>query len=318
MEQAEAIVAEVEAMGGMARAVATGMPKRRIEEAATRKQARIDAGTDVIVGVNKYTSGRAQPQPELRVIDNTKVRAAQVARLAQLRASRDGDEVARCLRQLTAAAASYEGNLLELSIAAARARCTVGEISAALEQQWGRFRPAHGVASGVYLSEFGSGTPEIEQTVARAAAFEETHGRRPRILVAKMGQDGHDRGANVIASAFADLGFDVDVGPLFATPAEVALQAMDADVHVVGVSSQAAAHLTLVPQLVERLRAAGSSAMVVCGGVIPTQDYEALHGAGVAAVFGPGTRIPAAAQSIIADLSQQLAEREKEKRDDDG
>ena len=318
MEQAEAIVAEVEAMGGMARAVATGMPKRRIEEAATRKQARIDAGTDVIVGVNKYTSGRAQPQPELRVIDNTKVRAAQVARLAQLRASRDGEEAARCLRQLTAAAASYEGNLLELSIAAARARCTVGEISAALEQQWGRFRPAHGVASGVYLSEFGSGTPEIEQTVARAAAFEETHGRRPRILVAKMGQDGHDRGANVIASAFADLGFDVDVGPLFATPAEVALQAMDADVHVVGVSSQAAAHLTLVPQLVERLRAHGSSAMVVCGGVIPTQDYEALHGAGVAAVFGPGTRIPAAAQSIIADLSQQLAEREKEKRDVDG
>lgn len=317
VEQAEAVVAEVEAMGGMARAVATGMPKRRIEEAATRKQARIDAGTDVIVGVNKYTSGRAQPQPELRVIDNTKVRAAQVAQLARLRASRDGEEAARCLRQLTAAAASYEGNLLELSIAAARARCTVGEISAALEQQWGRFRPAHGVTSGVYLSEFGCGTPEIEQTVARAAAFEENHGRRPRILIAKMGQDGHDRGANVIASAFADLGFDVDVGPLFATPAEVAMQAMDADVHVVGVSSQAAAHLTLVPQLIERLRAHGSSAMVVCGGVIPTQDYEALHGAGVAAVFGPGTRIPAAAQAIIADLSQQLAEREEEKRDDD-
>ena len=312
VEEAEAIVTEVEAMGGMAQAVATGMPKRRIEEAATRKQARIDSGTDVIVGVNKYTSGREQPQPELRVIDNTKVRAAQEARLTKLRASRDGEEAARCLRALTAAAASYEGNLLDLSIAAARARCTVGEISDALERQWGRFRPAHGVASGVYLSEFGSSEPEIEETVALAVAFEETHGRRPRILVAKMGQDGHDRGANVIASAFADLGFDVDVGPLFATPAEVALQAMDADVHVVGVSSQAAAHLTLMPQLVGLLQAQGSGAMVVCGGVIPTQDYEALHAAGVAAVFGPGTRIPAAARSIIDDLNQQLAGRERE------
>ena len=313
VEEAEAIVTEVEAMGGMAQAVATGMPKRRIEEAATRKQARIDSGTDVIVGVNKYTSGREQPQPELRVIDNTKVRAAQEARLTKLRATRDGEEAARCLRALTAAAASYEGNLLDLSISAARARCTVGEISDALERQWGRFRPAHGVASGVYLSEFGSSEPEIEETVALAAAFEETHGRRPRILVAKMGQDGHDRGANVIASAFADLGFDVDVGPLFATPAEVALQAMDADVHVVGVSSQAAAHLTLMPQLVgllqaqgsgsnpspspspnpnpnpnlnpnlnpnpnpnpnpKLLQAQGSGAMVVCGGVIPTQAW---------------------------------------------
>jgi len=309
VEEAEAIVAEVEALGGMAHAVAAGMPKRRIEEAATRKQARIDSGVDVIVGVNKFTSGKPQPAPELRVIDNTKVRRAQEGRLRGLRAARDGDEAARCLRALTAAAASYEGNLLGLSIAAARARCSVGEISDALERQWGRFRPAHGVASGVYLSEFGSSVPEIEETVALAAAFEETHGRRPRILVAKMGQDGHDRGANVIASAFADLGFDVDVGPLFATPAEVALQAMDADVHVVGVSSQAAAHLTLMPQLVGLLQAQGSTAMVVCGGVIPTQDYEALHAAGVAAVFGPGTRIPAAARSIIDDLNQALSQR---------
>ena len=242
----------------------------------------------------------------LRVIDNSAVRAKQVAQLEQLRAERDSGKAEAALRALTAAAGSYEGNLLELSVAAAHARCTVGEISDALERQYGRYHLVHSVASGSYLNEYGPTAAEIEQTVAAAAAFEATHGRRPRILVAKMGQDGHDRGANVIASAFADLGFDVDVGPLFATPAEVARQAIDADVHVVGVSSQAAGHRTLLPALVDELRAAECEAMVVAGGVIPVQDYELLHDAGVAAVFGPGTRIPAAGLAILNDLSAQL------------
>ncbi len=306
--EAAAIIDEVEALGGMAKAVGSGMPKQRIEQAATRKQARIDGGADTIVGVNKYApaAGREQPTPELRVIDNSAVRAKQVAQLEQLRAERDSGKAEAALRALTAAAGSYEGNLLELSVAAAHARCTVGEISDALERQYGRYHLVHSVASGSYLNEYGPTAAEIEQTVAAAAAFEATHGRRPRILVAKMGQDGHDRGANVIASAFADLGFDVDVGPLFATPAEVARQAIDADVHVVGVSSQAAGHRTLLPALVDELRAAECEAMVVAGGVIPVQDYELLHDAGVAAVFGPGTRIPAAGLAILNDLSAQL------------
>ena len=243
------IIDEVEAMGGMATAVASGMPKQRIEECAARKQARIDSNADVIVGVNKYVpaEGREQPTPELRVIDNTAVRSEQVAKLEKLRAERDPERAAEALRALSACATSYEGNLLELSIEAARARCTVGEISDALERVWGRYTPNFSVAGGAYYDEYGHTADEIEQTVEAARAFESTHGRRPRILIAKMGQDGHDRGANVIASAFADLGYDVDVGPLFATPAEVAMQALDADVHVVGVSSQAAGHRTLVP-----------------------------------------------------------------------
>jgi len=198
-----------------------------------------------------------------------------------------------------------------LAIDAARAKCTVGEISDALEKQWGRYTPSFSTAGGAYVDEYGRDNDEIETTVAAAADFEASHGRRPRILVAKMGQDGHDRGANVIASAFADLGFDVDVGPLFATPAEVALQAVDADVHVVGISSQAAGHKTLVPELVDELRKHGHDAMVVCGGVIPQIDYEFLFERGVSAVFGPGTRIPAAARSIISDLHDDLTKRDQ-------
>mmetsp|Transcript_7869 Transcript_7869/g.25150 ORF Transcript_7869/g.25150 Transcript_7869/m.25150 type:complete len:743 (-) Transcript_7869:206-2434(-) len=310
VEEARAIIDEVEALGGMAKAVASGMPKQRIEVCATRKQARIDSGDDVIVGINKYApaAGREQPVVEPRVIDNLDVRAAQEAKLKRLRAERDDAKLQKALAALSAAAATYDGNLLALAIDAARARATVGEISDALERQWGRYTPSHTVGSGAYLGDFRSDGGEIEATVAMAEEFAARHGRRPRILVAKMGQDGHDRGANVIASAFADLGFDVDVGPLFATPAEVALQAVDADVHVVGVSSQAAGHRTLLPALIKELSAQGCEAMVVAGGVIPQQDYGLLHEAGVKSVFGPGTRIPAAARTIIGDLEAALSE----------
>ena len=303
------IIDEVESMGGMAKAVASGMPKRRIEECAARKQARIDSNVDVIVGVNKYVPdpGRAQPAPELRVIDNTAVRQQQVDKLARLRGGRDEVAAKAALKALEACASSYEGSLMGLAIEAARARCSVGEISDSLERVWGRYTPDFSLSGGAYFDEYGHSADEIQQTVSAANNFEVTHGRRPRILVAKMGQDGHDRGANVIASAFASFGFDVDVGPLFATPAEVALQALDADVHVVGVSSLAAGHKTLVPELVHELRALGSSAMVVAGGVIPRDDYEFLHERGVRQIFGPGTRIPAAARAIIADLEEVLA-----------
>ena len=302
------IIEEVEGMGGMASAVASGMPKRRIEECAARKQARIDSSSDVIVGVNKYvpSEGKEQPTPELRVIDNTAVRAEQIEKLARLRGERDEEGARAALRRLETCASSYDGNLLGLAIEAARARCTVGEISDALERVWGRYTPNFSLSGGAYFDEYGHSAGEIEETVSLARAFEEQHGRRPRILVAKMGQDGHDRGANVIASAFADLGYDVDVGPLFATPSEVALQALDADVHCVGVSSQAAGHRTLVPELIKELRALGSTAMVVAGGVIPPHDYEFLHGEGVTQIFGPGTRIPAAARTIINDLNVKL------------
>mmetsp|Transcript_13608 Transcript_13608/g.41402 ORF Transcript_13608/g.41402 Transcript_13608/m.41402 type:complete len:441 (-) Transcript_13608:342-1664(-) len=308
VNEARDIINEIESMGGMAKAVASGMPKQRIEACATRKQARIDSGDNVIVGVNKYipSQGHEQPIVEPRVIDNSAVRAAQEAKLKQLRASRDEVKVAAALSALSASAASYEGNLLALSIEAARQRATVGEISQALERQWGRYVPHHSIGSGAYIGDFRSNNNEIEETVQLANSFADKHGRRPRILVAKMGQDGHDRGANVIASAFADLGFDVDVGPLFATPDEVAMQAVDADVHVVGVSSQAAGHRTLLPALIASLKEKGSDAMVVAGGVIPQQDYSMLHDAGVKAVFGPGTRIPVAARTIIADLEAEL------------
>jgi len=308
VREAGALIVEIEEMGGMAVAVASGMPKTRIEQSATRKQARIDSGSDVIVGVNKFEPkpGREQPVVEPRVIDNSAVREAQVEQLRRLHATRNESHAAEALASLSAAAATYDGNLLELAIEAARARCTVGEITAALEKQWGRYTPSHSISSGSYVVEFGETEGEVDATIAAAAKFAERHGRQPRILVAKMGQDGHDRGANVIASAFADLGFDVDVGPLFATPEEVAMQAIDADVHVVGVSSQAAGHRTLLPELVQSLRTQHSEAMVVCGGVIPSQDYALLHEAGVHAVYGPGTRIPAAARAIIADLEAQL------------
>jgi methylmalonyl-CoA mutase len=296
--EAMKLIDEVEAMGGMTRAVETGMPKLRIEEAAARRQARVDRGEDTIVGVNKYRP--EQPTPvEIRDIDNSAVREAQVARLARLRAGRDQHGCAAALDALTAAAASGEGNLLALAVEASRRRATVGEISDALEKVFTRHRATIRSVTGVYGAAYAgdAGFARIRAEIERFAAEE---GRRPRMLVVKLGQDGHDRGAKIIATAFADIGFDVDVGPLFQTPAEAARQAIENDVHVVGVSSQAAGHKTLVPQLIDALGAQGAGdILVVCGGVIPPQDYAALTAAGVAAIYGPGTNIPAAADEIL-------------------
>jgi methylmalonyl-CoA mutase len=291
------VIEEVEALGGMTRAVESGMPKLRIEESAARRQARVDRGDDVVVGVNKYVPDDVEVVDVLD-IDNTKVREQQLARLARVRAERDDAAVTDALRRLTEGA-SGDANLLELAVDAARARATVGEISDAMEQVFGRHRAEIRSISGVYGSAYegDEGFAEVQRAIEAFAARE---GRRPRMLVVKMGQDGHDRGAKVIATAFADLGFDVDVGPLFQTPEEVARDAVEHDVHVVGVSSQAAGHKTLVPQLVEELGKAGAGdVVVVCGGVIPPQDYDFLHDAGVAAVFGPGTNIPDAARRVL-------------------
>ncbi len=304
--KAEGIIDEVEKLGGMTRAVEAGMPKLRIEDAAARRQARIDRGTDVIVGVNKYQAQSGEPV-EVRVVDNGAVRASQVARLERVRATRDGKAVEAALAALRGAAQSGKGNLLELSIAAARARATVGEISGALEAAWGRHQAETRSIAGVYGS-FYQGDAQWGALRERIEGFLKAEGRRPRILVAKMGQDGHDRGAKLIATAFADAGFDVDVGPLFQTPAEVARQAVENDVHAVGVSTQAAGHLTLVPELVAELRNAGAGDVaVVCGGVIPAQDYPALEAAGVAAVFGPGTPVPVSAAKVIEVIEARRA-----------
>ncbi|HEX5367776.1 MAG TPA: methylmalonyl-CoA mutase [Acidimicrobiales bacterium] len=298
--EAWALVEEVEGLGGMTKAVASGMPKLRIEESAARRQARVDRGEEVIVGVNRYQV--AEPEHvDVLAIDNTEVRRRQVARLQRLRAERDGEACRAALRRLTEGAAG-DANLLELCIEAARARATVGEMSDAMEQVFGRHRAEVRSIHGVYGAAY-EGDDAFEATRRDVEAFAEAEGRRPRILVVKMGQDGHDRGAKVIATAFADLGFDVDVGPLFQTPAEAARDAVDNDVHVVGVSSQAAGHLTLVPQLLAELRSAGAGdVVVVCGGVIPPQDHQALRDAGVAAIFGPGTNIPDAARKVLALL----------------
>jgi methylmalonyl-CoA mutase len=302
-ERAWALIEEVESLGGMTKAVASGMPKLRIEESAARRQARVDRGEEVIVGVNKYRP--ADPEHvDVLDIDNTKVREQQIARLAQVRASRDGAACDEALRQLTEGAAkpAGEANLLALCIDAARARATVGEMSAAMEQVFGRHKAEIRSIHGVYGSAY-EGDDAFAAIQREVEAFAEAEGRRPRIMVVKMGQDGHDRGAKVIATAFADLGFDVDVGPLFQTPAEAARDALDNDVHVVGVSSQAAGHKTLVPQLIAELRKiGGDDVVVVCGGVIPPQDYDELRAAGVAAIFGPGTNIPAAAHEVLALL----------------
>ncbi|HUJ98676.1 MAG TPA: methylmalonyl-CoA mutase [Stellaceae bacterium] len=297
-EAAWALIEEVEALGGMTKAVESGMPKLRIEESAARRQARIDRGEEAIVGVNKYRA-ETPDQVELLDIDNTKVREQQVARLQRIRASRDGKRVEAALAALGEAARSGTGNLLALAVEATRARATVGEISAALEQVFTRHRATIRSVSGVYgaLYEGDEGYRRIQREVE---AFARAEGRRPRMLVVKLGQDGHDRGAKVIATAFADIGFDVDVGPLFQTPEEAARQAIENDVHVVGVSSQAAGHRTLVPQLVAALRQQGADEiLVVCGGVIPPQDYDFLKEAGVAAIYGPGTNIPLAASEIL-------------------
>jgi len=302
--KAWAHIQEAEAYGGMSKAIEEGIPKMRIEEAAARTQARIDSGRQPVIGVNKYRSG-ADEAIEVLKVDNSSVRAQQIAKLERLRAERSPSEVQEKLEALTKAAGG-EGNLLALAIDAARAMATVGEISGALEQVYGRHSAQIRTISGVYRDEAGSAS-NIEQTRKATDDFEEAEGRRPRILVAKMGQDGHDRGQKVIATAFADLGFDVDVGPLFQTPGEVARQAVEADVHIVGVNSLAAGHLTLVPALRAELAALGrEDIMIVVGGVIPPQDYAALSAAGACAVFGPGTVIADAALDLLRALAERL------------
>ena len=299
VQAARKLIDEVEELGGMTKAVESGMPKLRIEEAAAQKQARIDRGEEVIVGVNKYQLAE-EPDVEVLDIDNSAVRAGQVERLAKLRAQRDVAACDAALEALSASAESGEGNLLTLAVEAARARATVGEISDALEKHWGRHKAEQRSISGVYGAAY-EGDEEFMAIQQRVNSFAQQHGRRPRMLVVKMGQDGHDRGAKVIATAFADIGFDVDVGPMFQTPAEAARQAIENDVHVVGVSSQAAGHKTLVPQLIAELKAAGADdILVICGGVIPPKDYPALREQGVAAIFGPGTNIPVAADEVLA------------------
>lgn len=308
-DAARALIGEVEAMGGMTKAVESGMPKLRIEESATLRQARIDRGEETIVGVNKYTV--ADPEKvEVLDIDNSRVRDSQVARLKKIRESRDADACGRALDALTEAARSGEGNLLDLAVTATRARATVGEISDALEKMFTRHRAVIRSVSGVYGSAY-EGDAGFQRIRDDIDAFVAEEGRRPRLLVVKLGQDGHDRGAKVIATSFADIGFDVDIGPLFQTPEEAARQAIENDVHVVGVSSQAAGHKTLVPALLDALRKEGADdILVVCGGVIPPQDYDGLLKAGASAIYGPGTNIPTAAHEILGIIrrARQAAE----------
>ncbi|HSD35839.1 MAG TPA: methylmalonyl-CoA mutase family protein, partial [Alphaproteobacteria bacterium] len=306
--EAETLIGEVEALGGMTRAVEAGMPKLKIEEAAARRQARIDRGEEAIVGVNKYRAEEPGEAVELLDIDNTKVRAQQIERLRRVRASRNPAKVEAALRALTEGAQNEEANLLALSIEAMRARATVGEISDALEAVFGRHRATTRAISGVYGSAL-AGDEAFGRIREEVRQFAREEGRRPRILVVKLGQDGHDRGAKVIATAFADLGFDVDIGPLFQTPEEAARQAVENDVHLIGVSSQAAGHKTLVPQLVQSLKEQGAGdILVICGGVIPPKDHAFLKEAGVAAIFGPGTHIPSAAGEVLALLRGQKSD----------
>ncbi|MCC6767127.1 MAG: methylmalonyl-CoA mutase, partial [Deltaproteobacteria bacterium] len=296
------IIEEVEKLGGMTKAIEAGMPKLRIEETAARRQARIDRGEDVIVGVNKFKLPE-EPEIDTREIDNKAVREAQIARLEKIKKSRDAKRVAATLEALTEAAGSGTGNLLELAVEAARARATLGEISSALEKVWGRYHAEIRSISGVYGRAYGDDA-EWKALRTEVDAFAAEHGRRPRMLVAKIGQDGHDRGAKVIATAFADLGFDVDVGTLFQTPDEVARQAIENDVHVIGVSTQSGGHKTLVPQLIQELKQQGAGDIVVTvGGIIPSKDYGMLEKAGVQAIFGPGTQIPAAARKVLGLIS---------------
>jgi methylmalonyl-CoA mutase len=299
------IIQEVEALGGMTKAVESGMPKLRIEEAAARRQARVDRGEDTIVGVNKYRLEQEDPVDTLD-IDNSAVRTSQIARLEHIKATRDSAAVADALGALTEGARG-NANLLDLAVKATRVRATVGEISDALEVVFGRHKAEIRSISGVYGAAYAD-DGGFQAIVADIAAFAVEEGRRPRMLVAKMGQDGHDRGAKVIATAFADLGFDVDVAPLFQTPAEVARDAIENDVHVVGVSSQAAGHKTLVPELIAELRVSGAGdVLVICGGVIPAKDYDFLRAAGVSGIYGPGTNIPSAAAEILALLRNRRA-----------
>ena len=298
------LIREVEELGGMTKAVESGMPKLRIEQSAAERQARIDRGEEVIIGVNKYQRDD-EPEVDIREIDHTAVSDAQIARLDQVRRGRDADKCAATLQALTNAASSGERNLLELAVIAARERATVGEISDALETVWGRHQAVTQSVSGVYGAAYEADT--VFMGIKRDVEdFARSEGRRPRMLVVKLGQDGHDRGAKVVATAFADIGFDVDIGPLFQTPEEAARQALENDVHVIGVSSQAAGHKALVPELIAALDAQDTSdILVVCGGVIPPQDHDELYDAGVAAIYGPGTNIPEAAQQVLGLIRSQ-------------
>lgn len=301
VEKAWELMEEVEKLGGMTKAIESGIPKMRIEQAAAAKQARIDAGRDTIVGVNKYKVDE-KPDFDILEVDNTAVRQEQIARIAAMKAERDNSAVTAALHAIRQAAADGTGNLLALAVEAARQRATLGEISAALEEVYGRYKATIKSISGVYSGEM-KDQQEFEQVRQLSDKFAELDGRRPRIMVAKMGQDGHDRGAKVIATSFADLGFDVDIGPLFQTPEEVAMQAAENDVHIVGASSLAGGHKTLVPELIQALKKIGRpDIMVVAGGVIPAQDYAFLHDAGVAFIFGPGTVITQAAREILQKM----------------
>lgn len=304
--KARSIMKEIADHGGMVRAINKGIPKLRIEESAARKQARIDSGKDIIVGVNKYKNTAAKEHVEVREVDNTSVRDAQIKRLQTVKSKRNTEEVSKALTAIKQAAESNSGNLLELSVIAARKRATLGEISETLAGVYGRHRAQVQTVSAVYSASYG-GLDVIEKIRARTNSFAKKAGRRPRILVCKLGQDGHDRGAKVIATGLADLGFDVDIGPMFQTPEEAAKEALENDVHVIGISSQAAGHKTLVPELIGQLRKIGGERIkVIVGGIIPANDYEFMSNAGCAAIFGPGTPIPECAERILDILEKDL------------
>ena len=299
-------ILEVESYGGMTKAIEAGIPKMRIEEASARRQAKIDSGKEAIIGVNKYCLEKEAPM-EILEVDNTAVRLSQIKRLEDMKASRDNKEVKKCLDELTKCAETGEGNLLDLSIKAARERATLGEISYSLEKIWGRFQAMTRTISGVYGKEYSKDDDKVEIARKMTDEFAKKEGRRPRIMIAKMGQDGHDRGAKVVATAYADMGFDVDMGPLFQTPEETARQAVENDVHVIGMSSLAAGHKTLLPQLVEELKKLGrEDIVVIVGGVIPHQDYDFLYENGASAIFGPGTKIPEAAIKIMEEINKRI------------
>jgi methylmalonyl-CoA mutase len=307
MQKALGHIDEVEKMGGMARAIELGLPKRRIEEAAARTQARLDSGVQAVVGVNTFRS-QSKDQMSVLKVDNDAVRNSQIQRLKELRSTRDQKKCDSALQALTLACENGKENLLDLAIKAARARASVGEMSDAMEKVFGRHRAQIQTIQGIYLKEIQDGRQDVSDIHKSMESFVASEGRRPRILVAKMGQDGHDRGQKVIATAFADLGFDVDVGPLFQTPEEVAQQAVENDVHVVGVSSLAAGHLTLVPALMKALKThAREDILVVVGGVVPPQDYAALEEMGVAGIFGPGTVIADAARELLKKIQGSIS-----------
>jgi methylmalonyl-CoA mutase len=304
-DKAWEIIQEVEAMGGMTKAVQSGWAKLKIEAAAAQKQANIDTGRDVIVGVNKYQLDQ-EGEVDVRVVDNIQVRDNQIARLKAVKAARNSDNVAQALQDITDAAEHQSGNLLQLTIAAMRLRATIGEVSDALEKVYGRHRADSQKVTGVYAAAYDSaeGWEKLQHEIAQ---FGDEFGRRPRVMIAKLGQDGHDRGAKVVATAFADLGFDVDMGPLFQTPDECARQAIENDVHAVGISTLAAGHNTLVPAIIEELqRQGGKDIVVFVGGVIPKQDYDFLYDAGVKGIYGPGTPIPASAKDVLEHIRKAL------------